>query len=71
MLAGFVSPFATHLRFAQVGLCVGLVEVPAAMPEATHSIHPQPTDVISELWPEPVSPHPQDLVAQVDTALEQ
>ena len=62
------TPEVDHLS---VELHIHLVKMPAPVAEPAHRAHSLPTDIASEHRPEPVPPHPDRLVAEVDTALEQ
>ena len=62
------SPEVDHLA---VELHVHLIEMPSPVPEAAHRRHALPADVASEHGAEPVPPHSDGLVADVDAVLEQ
>jgi hypothetical protein len=62
------SPKVDHLA---IQLHVHLVEVPAPVMEPAHTRDTLPAYVACEHRPEPVPPHPQRLMTDVDTAPEQ
>lgn len=54
-----------------VHLCVDMVEMPSPVPEAFHPADPLAADVGSEQRADAVPPGPDDLLSDIDSALEQ